>query len=216
MLVAPPPIPVGVPAQLLERRPDVAAAERTLARDNAIIGIGYAAYYPTVTLSAAGGFETSDFKSWFSWPSRFFSVAIFNGGLYRAEIRQYTATYNADLAAHRQTVLNSFQQVEDYLATVRLYSQAVLRQQEAVESSQEFLKLEVVRYETGVDSYLDVLIAQTTLLTNQQNLAATQIEGSVGAVDLIQALGGGWDRSQLQTPAQVSEKPAKADYKKQD
>ena len=85
-------------------------------------------------------------------------------------------------------MLNSFQQVEDYLATVRVYSQAVLRQQEAVESSQELLKLEVVRYESGVDSYLDVLIAQTKLLTNQQNPAATQIEESVGAVDLVQAL----------------------------
>ena len=113
-------------------------------------------------------------------------------------------------------MLNSFQHVEDYLATVRVYSHAVLRQQEAVETSQELLKLEVVRYESGFDSYLDVLIAQTKLLTNQQNPAVTLIEESVGAVDLVQALGGGWDRSQLQTPAQVSEQPAKADYKKQD
>jgi NodT family efflux transporter outer membrane factor (OMF) lipoprotein len=222
LLVAPPPIPAGVPAQLLERRPDVAAAERTLAKDNAVIGIGYAAYYPTVTLSASGGFESSTFKNWFSWPSRFWSIGpsasetIFNGGLYRAEIHQYVATYNADLASYRQTVLGAFQQVEDYLAAVRIYSQEALREQDAVKSAQEFLNLEMVRYDTGVDPYLDVIVAQTTLLTDQENVATTQIEESVGAVDLIQALGGGWNRLQLETPAQVSSKPAKADYKKED
>jgi NodT family efflux transporter outer membrane factor (OMF) lipoprotein len=221
-LVAPPAIPVGVPTQLLERRPDVAAAERTLAKDNATIGLGYAAYYPTVTLSADGGFESTSFKNWFSWPSRFWSVGpsasetIFNGGLYRAQIRQYVATYNADLAAYRETVLGAFQQVEDYLAAVRIYSQEVLREKDAVKSAQQFLDLEMVRYDTGVDPYLDVIVAQTTLLTDQENLATTQIEESVAAVDLIQALGGGWDRAQLQTPAQVSAKPSSADYKKQD
>jgi NodT family efflux transporter outer membrane factor (OMF) lipoprotein len=221
LLVAPPPIPVGVPTQLLERRPDVAAAERTLAKDNSVIGLGYAAYYPTITLSAAGGFENSSFQKWFTWPSRFWSVGpsasetIFNGGLYRAQIHQYVATYNADLSAYRQTILEAFQQVEDYLASVRIYSQQTLRQQDAVKSAQEFLNLELVRYETGVDPYVDVLTAQTTLLTDQENVTTSQIEEIVGSVDLIEALGGGWDRSELPTPAQVSVKPSTADYQQQ-
>jgi NodT family efflux transporter outer membrane factor (OMF) lipoprotein len=221
LLTDPPPIPTGVPAQLLERRPDVAAAERTLAKDNSQIGLGYAAYYPTVTLSASGGFESSSFKNWFSWPSRFFSVGpsasetIFNGGLYRAQIHQYTATYNADLAAYRQSVLSAFQQVEDYLAAVRLYSQEALRQQQAVQSAQEFLNLELVRYQTGVDPFVDVLTAQTTLLADQQTLATAHIDEMVGAVELVQALGGGWDRSELTTPQQVTTKPSDSDYKKQ-
>ena len=220
-LVAPPPIPVGVPTQLLERRPDVAAAERTLAKDNSVIGLGYAAYYPTITLSASAGFENSSFQKWFTWPSRFWSVGpaasetIFNGGLYRAQIHQFVATYNADLAAYRQTILGAFQQVEDNLASVRIYSQEVGRQQDAVKSAQEFLNLELVRYETGVDPYVDVLTAQTTLLTDQENLTTSQIQEIVGAVDLIEALGGGWDRSQLPTPSQVSVKPSAADYQQQ-
>ena len=173
-LVAPPPIPVGVPTQLLERRPDVAAAERTLAKDNSVIGLGYAAYYPTITLSASAGFENSSFQKWFTWPSRFWSVGpsgsetIFNGGLYRAPIHQFVATYNADLAAHRQTIPGAFQQVEDNLASVRIYSQEVGRQQDAVKSAQEFLNIELVRYETGVDPYVDVLTARTTLLTGSR------------------------------------------------
>jgi NodT family efflux transporter outer membrane factor (OMF) lipoprotein len=221
LLTAPPPIPVGVPAQLLERRPDIAATERTLAKDNAIIGIGYAAFFPAVTLSAEGGFQSSAFKNWFSWPSRFWSIGpslsetIFNGGLYRAELHQYTAIYNADLATYRQTVLSAFQQVEDDLASVRIESQEILRQQQAVKSAQEFLNLELVRYQTGVDPYVDVLTAQTTLLSNQQNLATVQIDEMVAAVNLTEALGGGWDRSQLPSPSQVSKKPAGADYKLQ-
>jgi NodT family efflux transporter outer membrane factor (OMF) lipoprotein len=219
LLTAPPPIPVGVPSQLLERRPDIAAAERALARDNAIIGIGYAAFFPNVTLSAAGGFESSTFNRWFSWPSRFFSIGpsisqtFFNGGLYRAELNQYKATYNADLAAYRQTVLTGFQQVEDYLASVRIYSQEIQRQQDAVKSAQEYLDLELPRYQTGLDPYLNVLTAQNTLLFDQQTLVTLQVERMAAAVNLVEALGGGWDHSQLPTPSQVSQKPSAADYK---
>ncbi len=211
ILTAPPPIPVGVPAQLLERRPDVAAAERTLAEANAIIGIGYGAFFPNVTLSAGGGFESSSFQRWFSWPSRFWSIgpsisqSIFNGGLYR----------NADLAAYRQSVLTAFQQVEDYLAAVRIYFQEIQREQEAVKSAEEYLNLEMVRYETGVDPYLYVIAAQTTVLSDQEVLATLQIEQMVAAVNLIEALGGGWDRSQLPTASQVSKKPSAGDYKLQ-
>jgi NodT family efflux transporter outer membrane factor (OMF) lipoprotein len=216
-LTEPPPIPVGLPSQLLQRRPDVAAAERTLAEANAVIGIGYGAFFPNVTLAASGGLESSTFGKWFTWPSRFWSIGpsisqtIFNGGLYRAELNQYTATYNADLAAYRQTTLTAFQQVEDYLAAVRLYSQQVERQQAAVTHAQDYLNLEMGRYETGVDPYVDVVIAQTTLLADQQTLATIHVEEMTSAVSLIEALGGGWDESQLPTPSQLTQKPPKSE-----
>jgi NodT family efflux transporter outer membrane factor (OMF) lipoprotein len=198
-------------------RPDVAAAERTLAQANGTIGIGYGAFFPSLTLSASGGFESSQFTKWFDWPSRFWSIGpsisqtIFNGGLYRAQLDQYTATYNADLAAYRQTALTAFQQVEDYLAAVRLYSQQVEREQAAVNHAEEFLKLEMGRYETGIDPYVNVVTAQTTLLADQQTLATIQVEQMTSAVSLIEALGGGWDDSQLPTPAQLTQKPPKTD-----
>jgi NodT family efflux transporter outer membrane factor (OMF) lipoprotein len=216
-LTSPPPIPTGVPSELLQRRPDIAAAERTLAEANATIGIGYGAFFPNLTLSASGGFESSAFKKWFAWPSRFWSIGptvsqtIFNGGLYRAELNQYTAAYNADLAAYRQTTLTAFQQVEDYLAAVRLYSQQVERQQAAVNHAQEFLNLEMGRYETGIDPYVNVVTAQTTLLADQQTLATIQVEQMTSSVSLIEALGGGWDESQLPTPSQLTQKPPRAD-----
>lgn len=217
MLVTPPPVPIGLPSQLLERRPDIAAAERTLAEANATIGIGYGAFYPSVTLTAGGGFEASNFSHWFDWPSRFWSIGpqlsqtLYNGGLYRAELQQYTATYNADVATYRQTVLTAFQQVEDYLAATRILSEQILKQQEAVEAAKEQLTLEMGRYQSGIDPYLDVTIAQTTLLSNQQTLTTLNVQESTAAIELIQALGGGWDTSQLPTPKQVSEKLNKPD-----
>jgi NodT family efflux transporter outer membrane factor (OMF) lipoprotein len=220
-LVAPPPIPIGVPAQLLERRPDIAAAERTLAEANATIGIGYGAFFPDVTLSAQGGFEASLFKHWFDWPSRFWSIGpsvsqtIFNGGLYRAELQQFTATYNGDVATYRQTVLTAFQQVEDYLAASRILSQQAIKEKEAVDSAQQFLDLETGRYESGIDPYINVMTAQTTLLTTQESLAGTQIQQSTAAIELVQALGGGWDITQLPTAAQMATKPNKADTVRQ-
>jgi NodT family efflux transporter outer membrane factor (OMF) lipoprotein len=217
MTAAPPPIPVGVPSELLERRPDVAAAERTMAAANASIGIAYAAYYPNLTLTAQGGFESSAFHNWLSWPSRFWSVGaslpetIFDAGLRRATVQQYVATYNADVAAYRQTVLSAFQQVEDGLAEVRILSKEIQQEQQAVESAQTFLKLEQARYDTGVDPYLDVLIAQTTVLSDQQTLNALQVQQMTYAVALVEALGGGWDRSQLPNPPQVTAKPSGSD-----
>ena len=217
MTVAPPPIPVGVPSELLERRPDVAAAERTMAEANAAIGIAYAAYYPNLTLSAEGGFESSAFHNWLAWPSRFWSVGasipetIFDAGLRRATVQQYVATYNADLASYRQTVLTAFQQVEDGLAEVRILSKEIEQEQQAVDSARTFLKLEQARYDTGVDPYLDVLIAQTTVLADQQTLNGLQVQQMTYAVALVEALGGGWDRSQLPSPKQVTEKPDKSE-----
>ena len=218
MLFKPPSIPTGVPSQLAERRPDIAAAERTLAEENAIIGIGYGAFFPQVTISATGGFQSSALTSLFNWPSRVWSIGpsvaetIFDGWLYRAELHQYVAQYNADLATYRQTVLTAFQQVEDSMVATRTYSQQILRQQDAVKDSEDYLNLELVRYNTGVDPYVDVVIAQTTLLNNQETLNALQVEEMTSAVQLVQALGGGWDRSQLPTPAETGAKTTKADY----
>jgi NodT family efflux transporter outer membrane factor (OMF) lipoprotein len=217
MTVAPPPIPIGMPSELLERRPDVAAAERTMAEANAAIGIAYAAYYPNLTLTAAGGFESSAFHNWLSWPSRFWSVGasipetIFDAGLRRATTQQYIATYNADLASYRQTVLAAFQQVEDGLAEVRILSKEIQQEQQAVDSAGTYLKLEQARYDTGIDPYLDVLLAQTTVLADQQTLNALQVQQMTSAVALVEALGGGWDRSQLPSTQQVTQKPAKSE-----
>jgi NodT family efflux transporter outer membrane factor (OMF) lipoprotein len=214
MTTAPPPIPVGVPSELLERRPDVAAAERTMAEANAQIGIAYAAYYPNLTLTGQFGFESSAFSQWLSWPSRFWSIGasipetIFDAGLRRATVQQNVATYNADLAGYRQTVLSAFQQVEDALAEVRILSKEIQQEQQAVNSAGTYLKLEQARYETGVDPYVDVLIAQTTVLADQQTLNALQIQQMTSAVALVEALGGGWDRSQLPDPRQVTQRPA--------
>jgi NodT family efflux transporter outer membrane factor (OMF) lipoprotein len=211
---APPSIPVGVPSQLLERRPDIAAAERNIAAANAQIGVAYAAYYPALTLSATGGMESSAIKKILDWPSRFWSVGpsisetVYDGGLRRATVNQYIATYNANVAAYRQSVLTAFQQVEDSLATVRILSQQIRRQQEAVDSSKTFLRLEL---DTGIDPYLDVVIAQTTLLASQQSLANLQVQQMTASVQLIESLGGGWDRSQLPTPAQVTQAPSKSE-----
>jgi NodT family efflux transporter outer membrane factor (OMF) lipoprotein len=217
MTAAPPPIPIGMPSELLERRPDVAAAERTMAEANAAIGIAYAAYFPNLTLTAAGGFESSAFHNWLSWPSRFWSVGasapetIFDAGLRRATVQQYVATYNADIAGYRQTVLTAFQQVEDGLAEVRILSKEIQQEQQAVDSAQTYLKLEQARYETGIDPYVDVLIAQTTVLADQQTLNTLQVQQMTSAVALIEALGGGWDRSQLPSSQQVTQKPAKSE-----
>ncbi len=214
---APPPIPIGLPSQLLERRPDIAAAERNMASANAQIGVAYAAFYPSLTLSADGGLESSAIKHLLDWPSRFWSIGpsvsetVYDGGLRRATVNQYIATYNGDLAAYRQSVLTAFQQVEDSLAEVRILSQQIERQQEAVDSSRKFLKLELGRYNSGIDPYIDVVTAQTTLLSNQLTLASLAVQQMTASVQLIEALGGGWDRSQLPTPAQVTQKPAKSD-----
>jgi len=213
---APPPIPLEMPSQLLERRPDIAAAERNMAAANAQIGVARAAFYPALTLSATGGLESDAIKHLFDWPSRFWSVGpsisetVYDGGLRRATVNQYIATYNANLAAYRQSVLTAFQQVEDSLAAVRILSQQILRQQEAVESSETFLRLELTRYQNGIDPYIDVVTAQTTLLQNQQSLTNLQVQEMTASVQLIEALGGGWNRSQLPTPAQVTQAPDKA------
>jgi len=208
----PPAVPIGVPSQLLERRPDIAAQERVMAAANAEIGVAQAAFYPTLTLSAGGGLESSTLRHLFDWPSRFWSVGpavsetIYDGGLRRAAVRQYTAIYDADVAGYRQTVLTAFQQVEDALAAERILSQQIGQQEQAAQSAQKFVDLETARYETGVDPYIDVVTAQGTLLADRQTLATLHTQEMTASVQLIEALGGGWDSTQLATPEQVSKK----------
>jgi NodT family efflux transporter outer membrane factor (OMF) lipoprotein len=217
LLITPPSIPVGLPSQLLERRPDIAAAERTLAAANAQIGIAHAAYYPNLSLSASGGFESSAWKHLLDWPSRFWSIGpsvsetIFDAGLRRATVNQYVATYNANLAGYRQTVLTAFQQVEDNLAALRILTEQIQQQHKAVESTKRALEMEMARYQTGVDPYIDVVTEQNALLAAQQTMAQIEIQRATASVQLIEALGGGWDRSQLPTPQQITAKPADSD-----
>lgn len=212
MTAIPPAIPTGTPSRLLERRPDIAAAERQMAEANAVIGIGYAAYFPTLTLSASGGFESSSFTQWFSWPSRFWSIGptvsetVFDAGLRRATINQYVATYNADVASYRQTVLTAFQQVEDYMAQTRILYTEIQQDQAAVKAAEAAFTAEKARYETGLDPYITLLTTQTALLSTQQTLVQAQIQEMTGAVLLVEALGGGWDASQLPSTKQVTKK----------
>jgi len=205
-----PAIPVGVPSELLQRRPDVAAAERTLAEANALIGYEQGAFYPTLSLTGAGGLESSLITTLFSTPALFWSAGasasetIFDAGLRRATIDQYKAAYQADAAAYKQTVLTAFQQVEDYIATLRATSQQIIRQDEAVKSAQRSLDLETARYETGIDPYINVVSTQTTLLTDQQQEVTLRVSEMTAAVELVQALGGGWTASQLPAAAVIN------------
>lgn len=204
----PPAIPLGVPSQLLERRPDIAAAERTMAESNAQIGVARAAYFPTLTLSGSGGLESDSFTNWLSWPSRVWSVGaamsetVFDAGLRRATVQQYRAAYDASVASYRQTVLSAFQQVEDNLAALRILSREIQQQDAAVNSAQRNLSLATDRYKLGIDPYLNVITAQTTLLTNEQTAVNLRIQQMTDSVQLIEALGGGWDTSQLPTVRQ--------------
>ena len=199
----PPPVPVALPSELLERRPDIAALERQVAAGNAQIGVARAAYYPNLTLSATGGFETSHFLEWLTWPSRFWSLGptlaqtLFDAGARRAATEQAQAQYDAAVANYRQTVLSDFQAVEDNLSTLRILAQEVGEQEAAIRSSGQYLDLALTRFRTGIDSYLNVLTAQTALLTNRQTEVQIELRQMTASVSLIMALGGGWDASQL-------------------
>jgi NodT family efflux transporter outer membrane factor (OMF) lipoprotein len=205
----PPAIPFGVPSQLLERRPDVAANERLMAQANAQIGVARAAYFPTVTLSASAGFQSTSITNWLTWPARVWSVGtaasetIYDGGLRRATMEQYRAQYDETVANYRNTVLTAFQQVEDNLAGLRVLSQEIQEQDMAITSAQRSLKLATDRYRLGIDPYLNVITAQTTLFSNQQTAVNLRITQIVDSVQLIEALGGGWDASALPTSQQI-------------
>jgi NodT family efflux transporter outer membrane factor (OMF) lipoprotein len=200
-------IPFGMPSQLLERRPDIAAAERGVAQANAQIGVARAAYFPTVTLAATAGFESTAITDWFSWPSRIFSMGptvaetIFDAGLRRATVQQFRAQYDATVANYRQTVLTAFEQVEDNLSSLRILSQEIQQENTAVSSAQRNLSVATDRYRLGIDPYLNVITAQTTLLTSQQAAVNLGLQQMTSTVQLIEALGGGWDMTQLPAPA---------------
>jgi NodT family efflux transporter outer membrane factor (OMF) lipoprotein len=204
----PPDIPVGVPSQLLERRPDIAAAERRVAEANEQIGIAKAAYFPTVMLNASVGFEGSTFGNALNASSLLWSVGtsitqtIFDAGRRRATSDAARAAYDATVATYRETTLTAFQQVEDNLAALRILEQEAEQQRLAVEAAQESLQLFTNRYRGGVDNYLSVIVAQTTLLTNQRaeiDILRRRVDASVL---LVKALGGGWDAAGLAKAAE--------------
>jgi len=198
-----PDIPVGVPSQLLERRPDIAAAERRVAEANEQIGIAKAAYFPTVMLNASVGFEGSTFGNALNASSLLWSVGasitqtIFDAGRRRATSDAARAAYDATVASYRETTLTAFQQVEDNLAALRILEQEAQQQRRAVEAAQESLQLFTNRYRGGVDNYLQVITAQTTLLTNQRTEIDILRRRMDASVLLVKALGGGWDVAQL-------------------
>jgi NodT family efflux transporter outer membrane factor (OMF) lipoprotein len=208
----PPGVPVGVPSELLERRPDIAAMERAVAQANAQIGIAKAAYFPNVLLSASGGFGNTSITDWFTWPSRFWSTGasvvqtIFDAGLRRATVQQFQASYDQTVANYRQTTLTAFQQVEDNLASLRILSQDIEQQDAAVEAAARSLREATVRYTAGVDPYLNVITAQTVLLNYQQTAVNFRMQQMVASVQLIKVLGGGWNTSQMPSPLDLKAK----------
>ena len=200
----PPSIPLGVPSDVLERRPDIAAAERSMAEQNARVGIATTAFYPNISLTGSGGLQSRAISSLATAPSAFWAVGsdllqpVLNGGRNRANLAATKSAYNASVADYRQSVLVAFQQVEDGLSSLNALSQALDSQNAAVQDARRTLELANNRYVGGVTTYLDVITAQTTLLSNER--LATQLVGQqmVTSVFLVKALGGGWDSSELQ------------------
>jgi NodT family efflux transporter outer membrane factor (OMF) lipoprotein len=199
----PPAIPTGVPSQLLERRPDIAAAERRVAEANQQIGITQAAFFPTLLITATGGYQGGSLVNWFNWPSRFWSIGpsalqtLFDAGRRRAASEAATAAYDVTVANYRETALQAFREVEDSLSALRILEQESAAQRAAVEAAQHSLDLSMNRYTGGLVTYLEVVTAQSTALANQRievDLLRRRMEA---CVLLIKALGGGWDVSRL-------------------
>lgn len=202
--VTPPAIPTGVPSEILERRPDVSTSERQMAYQNAQVGLAKAAFYPHITLGGSGGWQSRDIATLVNAPSAIWALGgnilqpIFNGGQNRANLAASQAAYDQSVANYRESVLEAFQQVEDGLSGLAFLDQAAKSQQIAVEDSRKALDIANNRYVGGVTTYLDVITAQSTLLTNER--LATQLLGQqmVTSVFLVKALGGGWDAVQIQ------------------
>jgi NodT family efflux transporter outer membrane factor (OMF) lipoprotein len=198
-----PQIPVGVPSQLLERRPDIASAERQTAAANARIGIAIAAYYPSINLGGTGGFESTHGGNWIQGPSALWSLGaqatelLFDAGQRHALTDQARHQYEAQAAAYRNTIFVAFQDVEDNLSQLRILNEETGVEQRAVASAQHSFDLSNQRYKAGATSYLEVLTAETALLSNQRTLTDLQARQFAASVQLIRALGGGWDASQL-------------------
>nr|WP_321874447.1 efflux transporter outer membrane subunit [Burkholderia ubonensis] len=203
-LTAEPPVtPVGVPSALLERRPDIAAAERRAAAANEQIGVAISAFFPTLTLSAQGGVQSSVWSNLFTLPARFWTVGpqlaatLFDAGLRAAQTEAARATYDQDVAAYRLSVLTAFQDVEDNLASQRILAQEIDVQRQAVDSAEHALAIVTNQYKAGTVDYLNVLTAQTTAFSAHQKLATIAGQRMVSSVGLVKALGGGWDVSQI-------------------
>jgi NodT family efflux transporter outer membrane factor (OMF) lipoprotein len=209
----PPPIPIGVPSELLERRPDIANEERQVAAANEQIGIGMAAFYPNLTLTGSAGFESSSLASWFTWPSRFWSVGpqlaetLFEAGRRRAVIAEERAAYDATVAGYRQTVLTAMQQVEDNLAALRILEEEANKVQQTVQAATRALDVSTAQYKAGTVNYLTVITAQATLLNAEVTAVSVLTRRLTASVILIQALGGGWNVSQLPTTQDVTARP---------
>ena len=199
----PPTIPVGVPSELLERRPDIAAAERGVAEANTQIGIANTAFFPNLILSASAGFQSLTTAKWFEWPARVWSVgpgvaqAIFDAGLRRATGQQFQGAYERTVANYRQTVLTAFQEVEDNLAALRALDTVIQQQDSAIQAAKRTLDIAQARYKGGLDPYLNVIVAQTSWLADQQATVTLRMQQMVASVQLIKALGGAWDASRI-------------------
>ena len=206
LIAPPPPVPVGVPSALLERRPDVTAAERSVAAANEQIGIAKAAFFPVLTLAGSGGFESTSLAQWFTLPSRFWSVGpqlaatLFEGGKRRAQVDLQEAAYDASVASYRQTVLSALQQVEDQLAALRILEREAQVQNDAVAAAQESLAIATEQYRAGTTDYLQVITTQTVAFQSQRAAIDILTRRLTASVLLIEALGGGWDVSQLPPP----------------
>jgi len=198
-----PDIPAGLPSQLLERRPDIAGAERRMAAANAEIGVAQAAWYPDLRFSASAGLEAATLGKWISLPSRFwaiggtFSETLFDGGLRSAQNEQARAAYDATVADYRQTVLTAFQEVEDNLSALRILEAEAKAQEEALSAARQTLAVVLNQYRAGIVSYLNVTVAQDTALTNERTAASIQARRQTASVLLMKALGGGWDSTRL-------------------
>jgi NodT family efflux transporter outer membrane factor (OMF) lipoprotein len=205
----PPAVPLGLPSQLLERRPDIAMAERQVAAANEQIGVAKAAYYPNLALAASGGFEGSSLAHWFTWPARFWSLGpqlaetVLDFGKRRGTLQETEAAYDAALAGYRQTVLTAFQQVEDNLASLRILEEEAGADDKAVQAAAQSLEITTEQYRNGTADYLQVITAQTALLSAQASSISILTNRMVANVSLVEALGGGWDASQLPSPQQL-------------
>jgi len=212
--IIPPVVPVGLPSQLLERRPDIANAERQMAEANEQIGIAKAAFYPSIGLttnSAPVGLESTSFKHWISWPSRFWSVGpgvaetVYDAGKRRATLNQNIAAYDATVANYRQTVLTAFQQVEDNVAALRVLEDEAQAEDQAVKAAQNALDISTYQYKAGTVNYLAVITEQAILLQDQVQAVNILTRRMSASVLLIEALGGGWDASTLPTLHDVAQ-----------
>src|ERR1700761_253097 len=201
-----PQVPVGVPSQLLERRPDVAAAERRANAANAQIGVAVAAYYPTINIGGTGGFESKNAGTLIQGPSSLWSLGgsavelLFDAGRRHAITEEARDTYEQNVANYRQTVLQAFQEVEDNLSGLRILNSESTAQQRAVDSARRSLNISTTRYKGGVTTYLEVITAQATQLSNERTAADITTREFAASVELIKALGGGWDTTKLPTP----------------